>query len=143
MLIAALAAALLAGVAGTTSIATASAPHDLKISPKALNFGHVAVGDSMIKPVTLINRTGYTLTYVGAYWPNFGNPSGWPGWPYGFWAETFPCETIAANTSCTADFRFTPFEPGEFGTHFQVWYTDGVGGSYTDSFPMRGTGEAP
>ena len=144
MLIAALAAAVVAGVAGTTSVATAGPSSGLKITPAAVNFGPVAVDSSVTKTVTITNKTGYTLTYTGAHWPNFDNPVVGPGYDYGFWqvGSFDSCLTLAPGTSCTADFQFKPFEQGNFSTYFQVWYTDGVG-SYSDSIPMWGTGIAP
>lgn len=145
MLIAALAAALVVSVVGTTSAATAAPSRDLNITPAAVNFGRVALGSSATRTVTITNKTGNTLTYYGAHWPNFDNPVVGPGYDYGFWqvGSFDSCLSLDPGASCTAEFQFKPFEEGNFSTHFQVWYTDAEGGSYSDSIPMWGTGIAP
>lgn len=125
---------------GGATAANAAPSPELKLTPMVMNFGTVAVGDSLAKPLTILNRTDSTLYYAGANWPNLQHPG--VEYPYGIWHSDgyFPCWEIPAKSSCELTFAFTPFEVGPFGSDFDMRYTDGSDTFYSNVVPMRGVG---
>lgn len=97
--------------------------------PPVVAYGPVVGGETLQRPVRMTNRTSATMSYVGARWPNFGNPSGWDC-PYRFRnlsgsGEESPSHAIEPGDSCTLSFGFTPKDRGAVRTYFEITYAAG------------------
>ena len=86
--------------AGTQTVALTGTGTAVKLVPKSLNFGNVAVGGSSVKPVTLTNVGSTTLTISSI---TTSGPNG------GEFSQNNSCgNTVFAHASCTINVIFKP-----------------------------------
>jgi hypothetical protein len=97
---------------------TAGAPPKLVVTPTALNYGIVPVGQALTKTFTVTNSGGTPLTVTKSKPPGEGEFASSTALPEG--------TTIQAGQSMTESVTFTPTAAGTF----------------TDSWPLNGTGNS-
>jgi uncharacterized protein (DUF58 family) len=119
---------LIVAVSAVAATGAAARAPGISASPSHINFGRVAVGQTVAKSITLTNRTGSHLTYSSNSQPTY----------FGF--STQNCWQIYLDDSCTSTMVFTPTATGRFGGTWSMTFTDDAGGSWTAVWKVSGAG---